>query len=318
MDLTRFRWTDWSVRPIPVPRPYFPRRTRSPMSKTPGAPTLKLVHGASIPADRPGHLADGGRARPRRPWRRRSRLGYRLVDTADDYGNEEGVGRGLRASGVPREELFVTTKFNGEWHGYDAAQEAFAASAERLGVDYVDLLPHPLAAARGRTATSTRGGAWPSCWRTAGSGRSACRTSSPPTSTGCSPRPAWSPTSTRSSSTRRVTRDAARAYHAAHGIVTQSWSPHRPGRRAAARTRWSPRSPSGHGRTPGAGRAALAHRARAWSAVPKSADPERMRANIDVFDFTLTPKRSRPSRPWTRARPPPPTPTASATEIVRQ
>ncbi len=66
-------------------------------------------------------------------------LGYRLVDTAYAYGNEVGVGRGLRASGLPREELFVTTKLNGEWHGFEAAQEALRASAARLGVDYLDL-----------------------------------------------------------------------------------------------------------------------------------------------------------------------------------
>ena len=66
--------------------------------------------------------------------------GYRLVDTAENYENERGVGRGLRASGVPREELFVTTKFNRRWHSVDGVREAFERSVERLGVDYLDLL----------------------------------------------------------------------------------------------------------------------------------------------------------------------------------
>jgi 2,5-diketo-D-gluconate reductase A len=65
--------------------------------------------------------------------------GYRLFDTAYAYGNEEGVGRGMRRCGLPREELFVTTKLNGQWHGYREAQEAWADSARRLDVDYIDL-----------------------------------------------------------------------------------------------------------------------------------------------------------------------------------
>src|SRR5207302_7322338 len=63
-------------------------------------------------------------------------LGYRHIDTAQAYGNEESVGRALRASGVPREEVFLTTKFYPG--GKDPAAEA-ARSLERLGVDHVDL-----------------------------------------------------------------------------------------------------------------------------------------------------------------------------------
>jgi 2,5-diketo-D-gluconate reductase A len=64
--------------------------------------------------------------------------GYRLLDTAEAYGNEEAVGRAIAQSGVPREELFVTTKL---WihSGEEAAKRAFATSLERLGLDYVDL-----------------------------------------------------------------------------------------------------------------------------------------------------------------------------------
>ncbi len=65
--------------------------------------------------------------------------GYRLIDTASSYGNEAGVGRAIRASGVPREELFVTTKLRGRDHGYDAALHAFDASVQLRGLDYLDL-----------------------------------------------------------------------------------------------------------------------------------------------------------------------------------
>jgi 2,5-diketo-D-gluconate reductase A len=65
-------------------------------------------------------------------------VGYRLLDTAESYGNEEAVGRAIAQSGIPRDELFVTTKL---WihSGEEAAKRAFASSLERLGLDYVDL-----------------------------------------------------------------------------------------------------------------------------------------------------------------------------------
>ncbi len=66
-------------------------------------------------------------------------LGYRHVDTAENYGNEEGVGEGLRRSGVPREDVFVTTKFNREWHSVGGVREAWERSVRRLGLDYLDL-----------------------------------------------------------------------------------------------------------------------------------------------------------------------------------
>jgi diketogulonate reductase-like aldo/keto reductase len=66
-------------------------------------------------------------------------LGYRHVDTARIYGNEADVGAGLRSSGVPRAEVFVTTKLWNDDQGYDKALRAFDASLERLDLDYVDL-----------------------------------------------------------------------------------------------------------------------------------------------------------------------------------
>ncbi|MCC3373328.1 aldo/keto reductase [Cohnella sp. REN36] len=66
--------------------------------------------------------------------------GYRSIDTAMIYRNEEGVGQAVKESGVPREELFVTTKIWNDDQGYDQALAAFEASKRRLGLDYIDLL----------------------------------------------------------------------------------------------------------------------------------------------------------------------------------
>ena len=65
--------------------------------------------------------------------------GYRHVDTASLYNNERGVGNGVRASGVPRDEVFVTTKVWDDDHGFDKTRRAFDTSLELLGFDYVDL-----------------------------------------------------------------------------------------------------------------------------------------------------------------------------------
>ncbi|CAM42661.1 prostaglandin f2-alpha synthase/D-arabinose dehydrogenase [Leishmania braziliensis MHOM/BR/75/M2904] len=65
--------------------------------------------------------------------------GYRHIDTAAIYKNEESVGAGLRASGVPREEVFITTKLWNTEHGYESTLAAFEESRKRLGVQYIDL-----------------------------------------------------------------------------------------------------------------------------------------------------------------------------------
>ena len=65
--------------------------------------------------------------------------GYRLIDTAVNYGNEREVGEAIRRSGVPREELFVTSKLPGRHHGYDDAIRSTHESLERLGLDHLDL-----------------------------------------------------------------------------------------------------------------------------------------------------------------------------------
>lgn len=74
--------------------------------------------------------------------------GYRHIDTAAGYGNEESVGAAIRESGVAREELFITSKLNNPDHGYEATLKAFEVTMKKLGLDYLDLYlihwPNPL------------------------------------------------------------------------------------------------------------------------------------------------------------------------------
>ena len=65
--------------------------------------------------------------------------GYRLIDTAMFYKNEESVGKGIRESGVPREEITVVSKLWNYDHSYEKAKKSFQESLERLGLDYLDL-----------------------------------------------------------------------------------------------------------------------------------------------------------------------------------
>lgn len=67
-------------------------------------------------------------------------IGYRHIDTAQAYGNEKGVGEGLRSSGVAREDVFVTTKVGAEHKDYDSAAASIDESLSRLGLDYMDLI----------------------------------------------------------------------------------------------------------------------------------------------------------------------------------
>jgi Aldo/keto reductases, related to diketogulonate reductase len=66
-------------------------------------------------------------------------LGYRLLDTAPVYGNEEAVGKGIKKSGIDRKELFITTKLWVDDMGYEKTKKAFEVSLKKLGVDYIDL-----------------------------------------------------------------------------------------------------------------------------------------------------------------------------------
>src|SRR3954449_5366563 len=159
-------------------------------------------------------------------------VGYRLLDTAEAYQNEEAVGRAIASSGVARDEIFVTTKL---WihSGEEAAKRAFAASLERLGLDYVDLylIHQPLGDYNQRHAD------------------------------------------------HEVMRD--------HGVVHESWGPFAEGKNNIFSDPTLSEIGAAHGKS-------VAQVILRWLtqrgivAVSKSVRAERMRENIDVFDFELS------------------------------
>jgi 2,5-diketo-D-gluconate reductase A len=249
------------------------------------APTIRLTHGADLPQLGLGTWPMDD-AEAERVVAVAIDLGYRLVDTAENYGNESGVGRGLKASGVPRDELFVTTKFDKRWHGRDLAVDAFERSLDRLGVDYLDLLlihwPNP---AQDRYVQA---------WQGLTDLLQAERVKAIGTSnfspahlhriieaTGVVPdvnQIELSPFSTR---------DAVRAYHASHGIVTQSWSPLGGQGVPVLASPVITEIAEQIGRSP-AQVVLRWHIELGLVTIPKSVSPERLRRNIDIFDWQLS------------------------------
>lgn len=101
-------------------------------------PVFQLRNGVEVPALGLGtFLTDNGEVAAR-CVKDAVELGYRSIDTAMIYNNEEGVGQGIKDCGVPREELYITTKLWNDSHGYDETLRAFEASLKRLGLDYLD------------------------------------------------------------------------------------------------------------------------------------------------------------------------------------
>ena len=246
--------------------------------------TVRLTHGATMPrlgfGTSPMNDHDAERA-----VAQALEVGYRLVDTAENYGNERGVGRGIAASGLAREDLFVTTKFNRKWHGVDLAPQALAASLDRLGLDYVDLLlihwPNPeqdryVDAWRGLVALLEAGrlrAIGMSNFKPAHLDRLLAETGVTPDVNQIQLNPF-------------TTRERPRAYDAEHGIVTQSWSP-LGGRRANVLGDPSIRRVAEkHGRTP-AQVVLRWHLQLGLSVIPKSSSADRIRSNFAVFDFAL-------------------------------
>lgn len=103
------------------------------------ASTVDLDHGGPMPLFGLGTFRSPAGGTARDAVAHALDGGYRLIDSAALYGNEADVGDAIRASGVPRHEIFVTTKLHREDHGYDRALSAFDESLARLGLDYVDL-----------------------------------------------------------------------------------------------------------------------------------------------------------------------------------
>jgi 2,5-diketo-D-gluconate reductase A len=248
---------------------------------------LPLVHGAAIPRIGLGTWPMSDRE-AERAVATAIGLGYRLIDTAENYGNERGVGRGVRASGLAREEVYITSKFNRRWHGVDLVQEAFERSAERLGVEYLDLLlihwPNP------RQDRYVQ--AWQGLARLLEQGRlRAIGVSNFKIShlqrlldeTGVVP------DVNQIELNPYVARKAVTQFDAQHGIVTESWSPIGGGGTRVLRDPVITRIAAELGRTP-AQIVLRWHVQSGFVAIPKSSDPERMRQNLDVFGFSLPDK----------------------------
>jgi 2,5-diketo-D-gluconate reductase A len=213
------------------------------------------------------------------------RAGYRLIDTAENYGNERGVGRGIRASGVDRDDVFVTTKFNERWHGFEEAQKAFANSAERLGLDHIDLLlihwPVPkkdryVDAWRGLVELLENGKV-----RAVGvSNFKPAHIDRLLEATGVAPHV------NQVQLDPRIGRSDQRSYHEAHGIVTESWSPIGAGGDLLADATIGDVARA-HGKTP-AQIVLRWHIQLGLVPIPKTSKAERLAENIDVFDFELS------------------------------
>ncbi|MDQ1588232.1 MAG: 2,5-diketo-D-gluconate reductase [Microbacteriaceae bacterium] len=213
-------------------------------------------------------------------------LGYRHVDTAAKYGNETGVGAGMRSSGIPREEFFVTTKLDGTYQGDDRAVAGLDESLGRLGLDYVDLLliHWPLPARDQYVST------WKTFERLLAAGKTRAIGVSnfkPAHLERLRAEADVVPAVNQIQLNPRVPRTEYREYDAAHGIVTESWSPLGAGNDLLASPELA-RIGAQYGKTPG--QVVLRwHVELGLVAIPKSATPARLAENLDVFDFALSP-----------------------------
>ncbi|WP_104167849.1 aldo/keto reductase [Arthrobacter sp. SX1312] len=210
--------------------------------------------------------------------------GYRLIDTAENYRNERGVGEGIRRSGVPREELFVTTKFNREHHGREGVRRAFETSAGLLGLEYIDLLlvhwPNP---DQGRHVEAVEGIA---ALMEEGLVGAVGTSNYKPAHLQQVIDAGIVPDVNQIQLDPQRPRIVERAFHNEHGIVTQAWSPlgkgsgllDEPAVVAIAEA---------HDRTP-AQVVLRWHVQQGMVAIPKSSNPERLARNLDIFDFELS------------------------------
>ncbi|HEY5880671.1 MAG TPA: aldo/keto reductase [Nakamurella sp.] len=209
--------------------------------------------------------------------------GYRSIDTASLYGNERGVGRAVAISGLPREELFVTTKLWNDDQGRDGAIGALEASLDRLGLDYVDLYlihwPKPSKDLYVQTWQALED------LYAAGRARAIGVSNFQPAhlaalAASCRVVPAANQIELHPV----LQQERLRGYHADHGIATVAWSP-----LGQARSLQDPVIDGiarRHGRTP-AQIILRWHLHRGTVVIPKSSSPARMRENLQILDFAL-------------------------------
>jgi 2,5-diketo-D-gluconate reductase A len=211
------------------------------------------------------------------------KAGYRLIDTAEGYQNEEGVGEAIRSAGVPRGELFITSKLRNGAHQRDAALRAFEDTMDKLGIDQIDLfLIHWPVPSQDKYVEA---------WQTLVELQKAGRIKSVGVSnfnrdhleriigeTGVTP------AVNQIELHPRFQQREIREFHARHNIHTESWSPLGSGRLLG--------DPTIAGIAARHGKSAAQtmirwHLQEGLIVIPKSVHQDRISANFDVFDFEL-------------------------------
>lgn len=249
-----------------------------------GVPSVKLNNGVEIP-----QLGFGVFQVPPEQTEKAVttalEVGYRSIDTAAGYRNEAGVGAAVRASGLPREEVFVTTKLANSDQGYDAALRALDESLGQLGLEYVDLyLIHwPLPARDLYVQT------WKALEKVYADGRArsiGVSNFQVPHLKRLFAETEVVPAANQIELHPNLVQEELREFDAAQGIATEAWSP-------LAKAQILDAAPiaelaAKHGKTP----AQIVLR---WHVelgnvvIPKSVTPSRVQENFEIFDFQLSP-----------------------------
>jgi 2,5-diketo-D-gluconate reductase A len=251
---------------------------------TPAIPTIELNDGTTIP-----QLGFGVFQIPPAETARAVELaldaGYRHIDTAEMYGNERGVGEALRASGLGRDEVYITSKLNNGYHEPDVARRAFDRTLEELGMDHVDLfLIHwPL--------PTLYDGDFVSTWRTLEEFKSDGRARSIGVSNfeiahleRLATETETVPVVNQIEAHPYLLNDEVRTYGESHGIATEAWSPIAQGEVLDDPVIVAIADEVG--RTP-AQVTLRWHIQRGSIVFPKSTTPARIEENIQLFDFEL-------------------------------
>lgn len=210
--------------------------------------------------------------------------GYRSIDTAAIYGNEEGTGKGIAASGIARDELFITTKLGNGDQGYDSALRAFDTSLTKLGLEYVDLyLIHwPL------PAVDKYVDSWKAFEKIYAEGRAKAIGLSnfhPAHIQRLLSETSIVPVIDQIELHPQLPQAELRAFNARHEVATEAWSPLGQGKGLLEDPKLAAIAQK-HGKSP-------AQVVLRWHldlgnvVIPKSVTPSRIKENIDVFDFQL-------------------------------
>ena len=213
------------------------------------------------------------------------KTGYRLIDTAAAYDNEEAVGNAVRASGIPRKEVFLTTKLWVQDAGYDSTLRAFETSLKKLGTDYIDLylIHQPFGDVYG---------AWRAMERLYREGAArAIGVSNFPSDrlVDLCMNHEIRPMVNQIEIHPFFQQQEALRVMADYGIVPQAWGPLSEAQRDIFHHPILTKIAQKHGKT--AAQVILRwHYQRGVATIPKTVHQERMSENLDIFDFTLTEK----------------------------